>query len=186
MSKNLSTHPKGTWTRRADALGMTGQLTRDRSDAERHKKVHKRMPGALRVCSVCQAVSAEKRWLTEPDAIGRRLAQHQGELEATLCPGCARVRDRRVDGWIRLQGGSVRDREEEFRNMVYHILDDARRDDPVHRIVSWQVDGDRITIETTSQWLAETIGKAVKREFHGRLDLRFIPDEEFVRVYWRP
>ncbi len=183
--KNISTRPRSSWNRRSDALDMTGQIGRDRTDTERRKRVRKRTPGAVRVCSACAAVSAEKRWVTDPETIARIRNAAGRAIEPTLCPGCARVRAGRVDGWVRLEGQAVRGQEDEIRNLVYNILEDSRRDDPVHRVVSWHTAGTKMEIETTSQWLAETIGKAIQRDLGGELDIRFIPDEEFVRVYWK-
>ena len=184
MGKNLATHPKQSFNRRSDALEMNQNL-RDRSDGDRHKRVHKRIPGSVRYCAGCGAVSAQKRWITEPEAAMRVRTLAGEAVEETLCPGCARVRDGRVDGWVSLEGDVVREQGERLRSLVDHIVVGARRDDPVHRVISLDPEGDTMILQTTSQWLAETIGKAVHREFHGHLDIHFIPDEEFVRVYWR-
>ncbi|MBM3271227.1 MAG: hypothetical protein FJZ01_26640 [Candidatus Sericytochromatia bacterium] len=176
MSSNLRPQVPA---RRRDAIEEYQQAATDKSDADRRKEVRKRKRGAVRACPECHAFSQRKRWRYDPDVFATL-----GEIESTLCPGCKRLADKRVDGYVELRGASLGKRAEEVRNLIDHVVAEARRNDPVHRLASFVILDERIVLETTSAWLAETIGKAVARRFHGELRLRFTPGEDFVRVYW--
>lgn len=182
--------PKGNTSRRKQGgMRHIEQLTQvenpplEKSDADRKKLVRKHEHGAVRICVNCGAVSDRKRWLLDPEA--REQARREGgPIEETLCPGCQRLHSGRVDGFVELRGPVVAEKSHEIKSMIDHIVNEARLDDPVHLIASYTVMEDRIALETTSQWLAETIGKAINRSFRGELRLLFSPGEDFVRVYW--
>ncbi len=72
----------------------------------------------------------------------------------------------------------------DIKGLIDNILSYARSDDPVHNIVSMKGTGNKLIINTTSVWLAETIGKAIRRQYKGHLEIHFGHGEEFVRVYW--
>ncbi len=166
----------------AETEAATAQMSK--TDVDRHKEVRKAQHGSLRVCPSCGAVSERKRWLFDPAKQAE--AKRSGRaIEPTLCPGCARVNQGRVDGFVELRGPAIAKAPHEIKRLIDHVLAEARANDPVHQIVSYTVMEDRIALETTSQWLAETIGKAVNRQLRGELQIKFIPDEEFVRVYWQ-
>ncbi len=165
-------------SRRIDRIEEIQQANFEKTDADRHKLVRKARPGAVRVCPGCGAVSLRKRWRLGAEAPAGK------EIEATRCPGCRRLADGRVDGYVELRGAILSQRGDEFRNLIENVATEARTDDPVHRIASFVVMADRMVIETTSQWLAETLGKAVARHCRGDLRLQFSPGEDFVRVYW--
>ena len=43
---------------------------------------------------------------------------------------------------------------------------------------------DRLIVETTTERLAQRLGKAVYRAYKGNLDFRWSHMNKFVRVYW--
>lgn len=176
--------PQHGGQRRIEQIEQVQHPTFGKTDEDRRKKVRKAEHGALRVCPGCGAVSDRKRWRFDP-ALREEASRAGRSIEQTLCPGCGRVDQGRVDGFVELRGPVIAQTPHEIRSLIDHVLREARENDPVHQIVSYTVMEDRIALETTSQWLAETIGKAVGRKVRGELKIHFTPGEEFVRVYWQ-
>lgn len=115
---------------------------------------------------------------------GRHRAPDAHLLEWTLCAGCDRVRRGRIDGVLTLSGLAEAYRDE-LSHLVRNIAVEAWLDDPVHRILGSCAEEDEIILETTSPWLAETLGKAIRRRFGGNLDVRWSPGADFARLHWQ-
>lgn len=155
-----------------------------KSDEDRHRMVHKREHGSWRQCPVCGAQARRKRWTRIGRMPGRHRAPDAPLLEWTLCAGCDRVRQGRIDGVLTLTGLAEAYREE-LGHLVRNIAVEAWHNDPVHRILGFHTEEDAIILETTSLWLAETLGKAIRRRFGGDLDIRWAPGSDFARLYWQ-
>ena len=56
---------------------------------------------------------------------------------------------------------------------------------PLNRIMGIQESEEGLVINTTDIHLPRRIGEAVKRAFHGTLDMQFDDASYFVRVEWR-
>ncbi len=182
MAKRTASKPVRNATKKVKALETVSKITLGKTDGDRRKEVKKAQKGDVRICPGCMAVSEKKRWAIRPDLYA--VYSKSPKAEKVLCPGCERVKDKRVDGWVELKGPVVKTKGKELRGMIDNIVAYAKTDDPVHRIVSISGKEDKLNIETTSEWLAETIGKAVQRQYRGDLAMHFNHDEEFVRVYW--
>lgn len=176
------TQSKVAVAKKVKALEKISKITLGKSDSDRLKRVKKEHKGDIRICPGCKAVSERKRWAIRPDLYAQY--ERDKSAEKMLCPGCERVKNRRVDGWVELNGKVLSANAKEIRNMIGNIESYAKMDDPVHRVVSITEGKTKWDIETTSEWLAETIGKAIQRQYRGDLKLHFNHDEEFVRVYW--
>ncbi len=182
MAKRTTSKPVRNVTRKVKALEQVSKITLGKTDGDRRKEVKKVAKGDIRICPGCKAVSEKKRWAIRPELYA--LYEKDKTAEKMLCPGCERVKDKRVDGWVELNGKILKSKAKELRSMIDNIAAYARTDDPVHRIISIKEGTGKWDIETTSEWLAETIGKAIERQYRGDLKLHFNHDEEFVRVYW--
>jgi len=61
-----------------------------------------------------------------------------------------------------------------------------RAEHPMNRVISVDDEEDRVTVRTTDIHLPRRIGEALKRAYHGRLDMHFDDDGYFTRVDWHP
>lgn len=175
--------PQQGGMRRIEQIDRVENPPLEKTDRDRKSLVSKVQRGSVRVCKGCGAVSERKRWTL--DSARREQALAEGRpIEETLCPGCERLHMGRVDGFVELRGPVVAEKTHEIKRTIDHIVEEAREDDPVHHIASYTVMEDRVALETTSMWLAETIGKAINRQYRGELRIQFSPGASFVRVYW--
>ncbi len=182
MSKSIVSKTAKGVTKKVKALKTTSKIPMSKGNPGKNKRVVKGVSSGVKICPTCDAVSNIKRWETAP--VLHAVYAKDKSVERALCPGCQRVKDKYIDGIVELQGEVIGKKSKEVKSIIDHILSYARSDDPVHNIVSMKGTGNKLTINTTSVWLAETIGKAIRRQYKGHLEIHFGHGEEFVRVYW--
>jgi hypothetical protein len=134
------------------------------------------------VCERCHAYLETDHWLYGE----RRYAELNAQpgIHTMLCPGCTRVERRLYEGEVTVRHHwNVFDKE-----MILHLIHNeearARTANPTARIALIEDRGDEMYILTTTQFLAERIGKALHKSCHGTLRLSHLPRERFVRVWW--
>lgn len=134
------------------------------------------------VCERCHAYLESDHW---------RYSEHRYEemrtlpgVKTMLCPGCLRIERRLYEGEV-----TVRHRWDVFdKEMILHIIHNEearlRVANPAARIALIEDHGDELYVLTTTQFLAERIGKALHKSCHGSLRLSHLPRERFTRVWW--
>lgn len=136
----------------------------------------------MKICSKCVAVFDGQKWVYDEEEYLR--LKERGKAEVALCPGCDRLEKRRVDGVVHLRGGFLKKHREEALNLIRNVAEKKRRKNVAARIFELVEDGKGITVETTDHVLAERIGKEFEKAFSGKLDIKWLKKEEFVRVNW--
>ncbi|MDH4164387.1 MAG: BCAM0308 family protein [Nitrospirota bacterium] len=137
--------------------------------------------GKLAVCEGCQAVYMKKRWYLKVDA-----AKTAGvPVTKVVCPACLKIRDNFPGGIVTVSGDFVIARKEEFLHLVRNEEQRARGFNPLERVMSIKENGHgSIVINTTNEKLAQRIGRAMKKAFHGEVTYRWSHDDKLVRVDW--
>ncbi len=135
------------------------------------------------ICTTCRALYQNKRWFFD-DQFYRRLAG-SAEVREVTCPTCRKIRDRYPEGILTLSGEFFKDHREEIVTLLEKEADRVSSRSVQDRIIQMLPEGkDRLVVETTSQKLAQHLGRAVYRAFKGELDFRWSDMNKFVRVYW--
>lgn len=102
-----------------------------------------------------------------------------------VCPACRRAADAYPGGVLYLSGAFLDAHRDQVLRTVRNEEEAALARNPLDRImVIDQADG-RVTVTTTSEKLAQRLGKAVCKSCGGDLDIRFSHQGKLVRVYWR-
>jgi hypothetical protein len=128
------------------------------------------------VCPQCNAVYHDGRW----QWVARTKAAHEH-----LCAACRRINDKFPAGVVTLHGDFAREHKGEMIRLAHHQEEAEKKEHPLNRIMSIEQDARGIVINTTDIHLPRRIGEAVKRAFHGEIDVHFEEDGYFVRVDWR-
>lgn len=139
-------------------------------------------PGLL-VCPRCHAISEIKRWFV--DEARYQELRTRPEVLLVVCPGCRRIERQQYDGEVTLQSPLLAQNQEEALHLIQNTEDKARQDNPFSRLASVEAEGDTIHVLTTTQWLAERIGKEFNKAFNGDLEIQRLPGEKFSRVRWQ-
>jgi hypothetical protein len=135
-----------------------------------------------KVCPRCNAVYTNLRWSFN-DGLLKELKGRK-DVERKLCSGCDKIAKRQVDGIVNLKGWFLLQHKKEVLNLIMRVAEARKRTSIAARIINLDDRRDEVTIETTDRHLAERIGKEVEKAFHGKLDIKWLKKEDFVRVNW--
>jgi NMD protein affecting ribosome stability and mRNA decay len=132
-------------------------------------------PSDPTVCPHCGAVFQGGRWQwTQPPADAGR----------ELCPACQRVRDDYPAGIVELSGSFVMTHLDEIRALVRHQEEAEKAEHPLNRIMRVRDLPEGLEIATTDIHLPRRIGEALRRAYHGDLDLSYVEEGYFLRLRW--
>ena len=118
-------------------------------------------PPEAALCPQCGASFHKGRWQWAA-APGR--ARH-------LCPACRRINDKQPAGILTLSGTSLVSRKAEILNLVRHQEEAEKAEHPLNRVIAIEERDDAVVVTTTDIHLPRRIGGALKRAFHGDVEL---------------
>jgi len=128
------------------------------------------------VCPQCGAVFHKDRW---------QWIARPADAREELCQACHRINDQYPAGIVTLTGPVAQQHKAEILAIAHHQEQVEKKEHALNRIISVGEVPDGIVISTTDIHLPRRIGEAVKRAFHGELDMHFDEHGYFVRVNWQ-
>lgn len=138
------------------------------------------------VCEICGDVYADRRW-SKPDA-NRESAKHKHFRAASrvVCPACARQRSGVPSGYVYVQGNFFASHQDEIKQLLENEAQRTAEDNPMARIMEWQTGPDgTLTVTTTTEHLAQRLGHALNKAYHGKVRYGFSHRNKLVRVWWQ-
>jgi len=137
----------------------------------------------ISVCEGCSAVNMNKRWYTGGEVYNA--AVKSPEIMRVVCPACMKIRDNFPSGIVTLKGDYVLPHKQDLLNLIKNEEDRARGLNPLERVMSVKENGyGSIVISTTNEKLAQRLGRAIKKAFHGEVAYHWSHDNKLVRVDW--
>jgi NMD protein affecting ribosome stability and mRNA decay len=131
------------------------------------------------VCEGCRAVYRNKRWYA-----GTAAGPKAGTA-TVVCPACLKMRDDFPGGIVTLKGAYVLAHKSDILRLVKNEEERARGFNPLERVMSIRENGrGGIMISTTNEKLAQRLGRAIKKAFHGTVAYGWSHDNKLVRVEW--
>ena len=164
-----------------DRPSTIGYSTGDKDDVDRRHLVHKQ--GKVRMCADCQALSREKRWYYDKDET-KKLLKTPELIDNTLCPGCAGIRSKLIGGFMELKGEWDKQQKQDLLNLIRRVADSSQKRNPAHRLIRLEDRKDMVYVETTTNRLAENIGREIHKAFHGELTMQWPKMDLVVRVFY--
>jgi hypothetical protein len=179
MSRQTSsTHPQGN-----------PRPARTRPDQRRDYRGYEELRGDTNlfatghaVCTQCHAIWDKKHWHLD-EAEYRRL-RNENVVEQVVCPACVKIEREEFDGHVVLKSPLIPKNEEAIVGLIYNTEQHIREHNPLARIASLTVRGDTIEVLTITPFLAERIGKELRKAYHGELALKHPTRQNFVHVTW--
>jgi NMD protein affecting ribosome stability and mRNA decay len=101
-----------------------------------------------------------------------------------VCPACRKISNHFLGGIVTLEGKFLSAHKEEILNLVRNEEARAKGVNPLERIISIKDVGDRVEIHTTSERLAQRMGREIHRAYKGNASYHWSTDDKFVRVEW--
>lgn len=138
-------------------------------------------PGGTAQCSACGALYRNKRWQLAAQ-IGT--TPTTGGKKQVLCPACRKTQDDYPNGVVTIHWPAERQARESMLNLVKNQEEWGRQGNPLERIISIEAKGDVLIVTTTNERLAQRIGRAIERAFHGKAVYHWSNGDKLVRVEW--
>ena len=134
------------------------------------------------VCQECHALYQGKRWLFD-EKLYAKLAG-AGKVRQVVCPTCRKIKDHYVEGYLTLSGEFLVAHKDELVTLLENEAAKVGKRSCDDRIVQQVQEGEKLVVETTTDKLAQHLGRAVYKAYKGDLSFRWSEGNKFVRVYW--
>jgi NMD protein affecting ribosome stability and mRNA decay len=159
-----------TFTRRVDHL------------AGRHRGP--KTPVGPDVCETCGAVFLKRHWVVAGTLRARAMTR-MGPIVRTTCDACRMVADGSFRGELRVSGPFYAAHREEVEHLLKNEVARGLADNPLARIVRWTPkEAEELTVTTTTENLAQKLGRALKKAFQGAVHYEFSHENKFAHVTW--
>ena len=153
-------------------------------DVERDPYLPRWSPKGILYCKRCGAVYYRRRWtLTPPQEIRDRV-EFSDDVSSTLCPACRKIHDHYPFGKLHLIGATPKEKGDILR-LLKNEEERAREKNPLERIMGIRTDGDGWKVETTTEKLAQRLGRSLKKARGGKVVYKWSHNNKFVRVVWQ-
>ena len=135
------------------------------------------------ICPTCHALYQSKRWFFDEKLYGRLIGT--AKAREVVCPTCRKVRDRYPGGILTLSGEFLKQYKQEILTLLENEASRVASRNVQDRVIQMLPEGkDKLVVETTTEKLAQHLGRAIYRAYKGELDFRWSEMNKFVRVYW--
>lgn len=133
-------------------------------------------------CRGCGAVYHEKRWVIAKDAP----PEPAGKIVKAnvLCPSCRKKKEKYAEGFLTLRGDFLKEHREEVLRLIRNKEEREAEINPLGRIIEIRDMEDTMEITTTTEKLAQRIGRMLNKAFSGAVEYKWSGDAKIARVVW--
>lgn len=154
----------------------------------------RRAPKGIAACPECHAIYQHKRWSlprapsTADTPKSARAAKRAGK-EVTvprplLCPACRKLRDGYAEGFVSIRWPNWLAHKAEVLSLIHHDEKRACEVNPLERIMAIHTRSDGAEIETTTERMAQRIGRDLMRAFRDQVQYKWSHKDKMARVEW--
>jgi NMD protein affecting ribosome stability and mRNA decay len=135
------------------------------------------------LCSTCRALYQNKRWFFDEKLAGKLAGT--AKVKEVTCPTCRKIKDNYPEGILTLSGEFIKDHKDEIIARLKKEAERVSARSVADRIISLKEEAkDRLVVETTSEKMAQHLGRAVYKAYKGELSFKWGEMTKFVRVFW--
>ncbi len=139
--------------------------------------------GDVAVCGRCHAIYHPKHW--HLDEAEYQQLRGDPKVSEIVCPSCIAIEHQDFKGQVTLKGASLAKHREQILNTIYNEEAHLRATNPHSRIGLIEEQEEQILVWTVNEFLADRIGKELKKAFAGsHAEITHLPRESFTRVVW--
>lgn len=149
-------------------------------DTHRDTFLPRQSPKGVIQCTGCGIFYYRRHWtLTAPRGITMPV-----HLHPIYCPACRKIKERCASGELHIAGLGVAERGEVIR-LLRNEEARAREKNPLERIMRMQDARGAWKLETTTEKLAQRLGRSLRKARGGRIKYKWSHNNKFVRVSWK-
>ena len=171
-------HPAGRPGAKDPSVSMTRDQFADVDNPYRESTHH---PDHT-LCAQCGALVLNQRWVIDEEQ--RRLAVASGAARQVTCPACSKTREEVPQGIVTLRGGYWREHRTDLIPLIRHQEEETLQDNPLERILSLREEDGCLVIETSTEKLAQKIGRAIHKAHKGEIDYQWGDGNHLARIFW--
>jgi NMD protein affecting ribosome stability and mRNA decay len=135
------------------------------------------------LCTTCRAIYQNKRWFFDEKLAGKLAGANK--VKEVTCPTCRKVKDHYPEGILTLSGEFMKDHKDEITTLLNKEAERVGKRSVADRIISMTEETkDQLVVETTTEKLAQHLGRAVYKAYKGDLNFKWGEMDKLVRVYW--
>lgn len=150
-----------------------------------HDAGHKssKHPSEPALCKKCGAVYQKGHWTLAKGAlkVGR---YDKLEYFFRTCPACLQMTKGEPSGFVYIEGDFLGKHKDEIVNLLRNESENATHTNPLARIMNLELTANRLIVTTTTEKLAQRIGRSLNRAFGGDIRYDFSHENKLARVYW--
>lgn len=139
-------------------------------------------PKGPAICRKCLAIYADKRWHFDKVQAPKLAASPR--TKKLVCPACQKIKDDYPEGIVTLTWSDLREHEPEIRGLIANVEARAASVNPLDRVMKIVRRKKDLEIQTTSDRLAQRIGRALVRSYKGTAAYHWAHRDMMVRVTW--
>jgi NMD protein affecting ribosome stability and mRNA decay len=148
-------------------------------DVERDTYLPRLSPKEMMQCAGCGAFYHRRHWMLATPA-GFKLPVH---VHPIYCPACRKIKQWYPSGELSLRGVETAERQEILR-ILCNEEEQARTKNPLEMIMGLQETDGHWKVETTTEKLAQRLGRSIKKARGGKLVYKWGHNNKFVRLVW--
>ena len=143
----------------------------------------RRSPKGLLSCRDCGSVYYRRRWTLDPPRQIRERIESSNGVVLAFCPACRKVREKFPFGELRMIGVKQGESRELFQ-LLRNEEQRAREKNPLERIMSITTENDGLRVETTTEKLAQRLGRCLRKARGGKVSYKWSHNNKYARVVW--
>lgn len=147
------------------------------------------------ICPDCRSVYHRKRWSLpqlHPESIlpptprsSRKAGKPLMMPELFLCPACQKIRDGYAEGFVSIQWEDWLRHKAEIMGLIHNEEKRASHTNPLERIMTIHTRTGGVDLETTTERMAQRIGRDLVRAFKGKVQYKWSHKDKLARVQWK-
>jgi hypothetical protein len=150
-----------------------------KTDTDQDSYLPRRSPKETLRCVGCGAFYYRRHWtLTAPDEFNS-----PDSACSCYCPACRKIKDRCASGELDLVSFNGIERRDILR-ILRNEEARAREKNPLERIMRIDELNGGWRVQTTTEKLAQRLGRAVRKARGGKLQYKWSHNNKFLRVIW--
>jgi hypothetical protein len=153
------------------------------ANAERDIYLPRRAPKGILSCRGCGSIYYLRRWTLEPTREVLRRVELRDGVRITYCPACQKMRDHYWLGVVQISGINAGEKREIVK-LLRNEETRAREKNPLERIVRIVDRDGGLRVETTTEKLAQRLGRSLGKARGGKVTYKWSHRNKFARVVW--
>jgi NMD protein affecting ribosome stability and mRNA decay len=135
------------------------------------------------VCTECNAVYRNRRWVQDVPKTVKPPEPWQS-ARMVVCPACKQKNEGVFGGYVEIDGAFYNAHHDEIEKLLKNEAMRISEKNPLAQIMKLERGKNKLTITTTTEHLAQRLGRALQKAYCGDVEYDFSDENKLARVKW--